>query len=47
MKQDLFTLHGVDLGPISKTLEIGRKLAEYRAGITVEAFKKSQQALRK
>lgn len=42
----LFTLHGVDMGPISKTVEIGRKLAEYRAGIVARAFKNSQAKLR-
>jgi hypothetical protein len=31
-------LHGVDLSPISKTIDLGRRLAEYRAEITARAF---------
>lgn len=39
-------LHGVDQTPIEKTIEIGKKLAEYRAGIVAKAFKASQDRLR-
>jgi creatinine amidohydrolase len=39
-------LHGVDETPIAKTIEIGKKLAEYRAGIVAKAFKASQAKLR-
>jgi creatinine amidohydrolase len=46
LKAGLFSLHGVDLAPISKTIEIGQKLAEYRAGITARAFQASQRRLR-
>ena len=46
IKAGLFTLHGVNEAPVSKTVEIGRKLAEYRAGITAKAFKASMQRLR-
>jgi hypothetical protein len=46
IKAGLFSLHGVDLGSIDKTVAIGRKLAEYRAGITAKAFKGSEQRLR-
>jgi hypothetical protein len=46
MKAGLFTLHGVDLAPVSKTVELGRKLAEYRAGITARAFQDSLKRLR-
>lgn len=46
MKAGLFSLHGVDLAPVSRTIEIGRKLAEYRAGITAKAFEASKQRLR-
>jgi len=46
IKAGLFTLHGVDEAPVSKTVDIGRKLAEYRAGITAKAFKASLQKLR-
>ena len=41
IKAGLFTLHGVDLAPVSKTVELGKKLAVYRAGITARAFKAS------
>jgi creatinine amidohydrolase len=46
MKAGLFTLHGVDMAPVSKTVDLGRKLAIYRAGIVSKAFKASQQRLR-
>jgi creatinine amidohydrolase len=46
MKAGLFTLHGVDQAPVSKTVALGHKLAEYRAGITARAFKASMQKLR-
>jgi len=46
MKAGLFTLHGVDEAPVSKLVEIGKKLAEYRAAITAKAFKNSLQKLR-
>jgi creatinine amidohydrolase len=46
LKAGVFSLHGVDLAPISRTIEIGRKLAEYRAGITARAFQASQRRLR-
>jgi creatinine amidohydrolase len=46
LKAGLFTLHGVDQAPVSKTIELGKKLAEYRAGITARAFKASVQKLR-
>ena len=45
-KAGLLSLHGVDESSIEKTIEIGKKLAEYRAGITAQAFKASQQRLR-
>jgi creatinine amidohydrolase len=41
LKTGKFTLHGVELAPVSKTIELGRKLAEYRAGITARAFERS------
>jgi hypothetical protein len=46
MKANLFNLHGVDYGSVSRIVELGRKLAEYRAGIAAKAFKASQQKLR-
>src|SRR6188474_1986111 len=46
MKAGLFTLHGVDMAPVSKTVELGKKLAVYRAGITARAFQASLKKLR-
>ena len=46
IKAGLFTLHGVDMAPISKTVELGKKLAVYRAGITARAFQASLKKLR-
>lgn len=45
-KAGLLELHGVSLEPLSRTVEIGKKLAEYRAEITARAFKASQERLR-
>ena len=45
-KAGLLELHGVSLTPISRTIEIGKKLAAYRAEITAKAFKASQERLR-
>jgi hypothetical protein len=42
----LFSLHGVDLAPVEKLVELGRKLAAYRAGITAKAFEASKRRLR-
>jgi hypothetical protein len=42
----LFSLHGVQLAPIGRTIEIGKKLSKYRAGITARAFLASQRRLR-
>jgi len=39
-------LHGVDLSPIEQTVELGRKLAAYRAEITARAFQASMQRMR-
>jgi len=41
-----FTLHGVNLAPISKTVELGQRLARYRAEITARAFRRSLDTLR-
>jgi hypothetical protein len=46
-KAGLFTLHGVDLVSGAKMVEVGKKLAEYRAAITAKAFKASQQKVRR
>ncbi len=42
----LLSLHGVDLRPQERLVDIGRQLAEYRAGITARAFAASQRRLR-
>lgn len=36
-----FTINGVDLAPAEKTIEIGKKLVNYRADLTVKAIKAS------
>jgi creatinine amidohydrolase/Fe(II)-dependent formamide hydrolase-like protein len=35
-----FRINGVDLAPASKTIEWGRKIVDYRAGVTVAAIRK-------
>ena len=45
-KAGLLSLHGVNLAPIDKTVELGKKLAEYRAGITARALDASRRKLR-
>ena len=40
------TLHGVNLSPISRTMELGERLAQYRAEITARAFRSSLERLR-
>jgi creatinine amidohydrolase len=46
IKAGLFTLHGVNMAPVSKTVELGKKLAVYRAAITAKAFQASLKKLR-
>lgn len=46
MKANLMTIHGVNMAPITKTIELGKKLAEYRAEITKTAFNRSLFQLR-
>ncbi|MFN0055573.1 MAG: creatininase family protein [Planctomycetales bacterium] len=36
-----FSINGVPLAPVEKTVEWGRRIVDYRAGITVEAIRKS------
>ena len=38
MQAGLFTLHGVNLAPVDKLVDLGRRLSEYRAEITARAF---------
>jgi hypothetical protein len=42
----LLSLHGVSLAPVSRTVRLGRELAEYRAKITAQAFRESRKRLR-
>ena len=39
-------LHGVNLSPISRTVELGERLARYRAEITARAFRDSMARIR-
>lgn len=45
-KAGLLSLHGVDMSDVKKVVEIGRKLADYRAGITAKALAASKLRLR-
>jgi len=40
------SLHGVSLSPISRTIELGERLARYRAEITARAFRASMARIR-
>ncbi len=42
IKANKFSIYGVEIGSIAKLVENGRKLADYRATITVNAMKKAQ-----
>jgi creatinine amidohydrolase/Fe(II)-dependent formamide hydrolase-like protein len=42
IKAKKFSIYGVEIGSIAKLVENGRKLADYRATITVNAMKKAQ-----
>lgn len=44
IKANKFSIYGVEIGSVAKLVENGRKLAEYRATITVNAMKKAQEA---
>jgi creatinine amidohydrolase/Fe(II)-dependent formamide hydrolase-like protein len=41
MAKGKFSINGVKLTPANKTIEMGRKAVEYRAGITVEAIRRA------
>jgi creatinine amidohydrolase/Fe(II)-dependent formamide hydrolase-like protein len=45
-KAGLLNLHGVDETDLPKLVEVGRKLAQYRAGIVAKAFEASKTKLR-
>jgi creatinine amidohydrolase/Fe(II)-dependent formamide hydrolase-like protein len=41
IKADKFRINGIELVPVEKTIEMGRKIVDYRAERTVAAIKKS------
>jgi creatinine amidohydrolase/Fe(II)-dependent formamide hydrolase-like protein len=41
MKTDQLSINGVSLAPLDRTLEVGRRLIEYRTDITVRAIQKA------
>jgi len=41
IKANKFSIYGVEIGSVAKLVENGRKLADYRATITVEAIKRA------
>ena len=44
IKAKKFSIYGVEIGSIAKLVENGKKLADYRATITLNALKKAQEA---
>ena len=40
MHAGLFSINGVELGPVWKTQDLGRRMVEYQAGYTVEAIRR-------
>jgi creatinine amidohydrolase len=46
MKAGMLSLHGVKYPSVEWIVDVGKKLAEYRAGIVARAFQASQQRLR-
>jgi len=42
IKAGKFSIYGVEIGSIAKLVENGKKLADYRADITIKALKKAQ-----
>jgi hypothetical protein len=41
MEAGLFSINGVDLEPLERTVANGRRLVEYRAEITARAIRRS------
>jgi creatinine amidohydrolase/Fe(II)-dependent formamide hydrolase-like protein len=39
-----FKINGVDLAPVEKTIELGKKLIEYRADVTVKAIREAMKS---
>lgn len=46
IKAKKFSIYGVDIGSVAKLVENGKKLADYRATITISAIKKAQAAFK-
>lgn len=46
MRAGLFSINGVDLAPLERTIENGRRLIDYRAEITVRAIRSAMTAAR-
>jgi hypothetical protein len=46
IKAKKFSIYGVEIGSIAKLVENGRKLADYRATITINAMKKAQESFK-
>ena len=44
IKAKKFSIYGVEIGSVAKLVENGKKLADYRATITINAMKKAQEA---
>jgi hypothetical protein len=46
IKAKKFSIYGVEIGSIAKLVENGKKLADYRATITINAMKKAQESFK-
>lgn len=46
IKAKKFSIYGVEIGTVAKLVENGKKLADYRATITINAIKKAQAGLK-
>ncbi len=46
IKAKKFSIYGVEIGSVAKLVENGKKLADYRATITINAIKKAQAAFK-
>jgi creatinine amidohydrolase/Fe(II)-dependent formamide hydrolase-like protein len=44
LAKGLFSINGVELSPPEKTIEMGKKLIDWRAGVAVDAIQKSIQS---
>lgn len=41
IEEGLFRINGVEVSPPEKTIEMGKKLVDWRAGVAVEAIERS------